>query len=281
MELFGVPIGVLSGIFAIFILLKIVGSVLGEYLFENVEGILLGVNVTSVLLSVVLGFVTIYLSAFISAKKASKVSPIELLRNSAEIKIKQKKLKVPKIIERIFGTGGVLAYKNLKRSKKKYRTTVISIAVSVCIFITINAFIGNVFDVSSNYYEDYDYNVRVYVRGEDISKIAELEDIDEYYPLYLEKDYKYLRIYDKTKVVKNDYEEEGSSYKPIEIIGLDDETFKKYVNKIGENYEKVKDTGILVDDYVTYEEKDGKTVRKQDRIYNYKQGEIVVGRMRR
>ena len=126
------------------------------------QGILLGVNAFSVILSLVLGFVTIYLSAFISAKRASKVRPIELLRNSGDIKIKQKKLKVPKVIQKLFGTGGVLAYKNLKRSKRKYRTTVISIAVSVCVFITINAFIGNAFDISQNYYEDYEYNIKVY-----------------------------------------------------------------------------------------------------------------------
>lgn len=144
----GVPIGVIAGIFAIFVLLKIVGSVVGEYLFEGINGILLGVNIYSIILSIVLGFVTIYLSAFISAKRASKVSPIELLRNSANIKLNSKKLKVPNIIKSLFKTGGILAYKNLKRSKKKYRTTVISIVVSIFIFITMNSFINNVFMVT-------------------------------------------------------------------------------------------------------------------------------------
>ena len=69
----GVPLGVVSGIFAIFVLLKIVGAMLGEYLFEGIDGILLGVNIWSIVISVILGFVTIYLSAFFSAKKASKV----------------------------------------------------------------------------------------------------------------------------------------------------------------------------------------------------------------
>ena len=72
-----------------------------------------------------------------SAKKASKVSPIEQLRNTKDIKISSKTLKTPKIISRVFKIGGVLAYKNLKRSKKKYRTTVISLAVSISIFIAI------------------------------------------------------------------------------------------------------------------------------------------------
>ncbi len=242
------------------------------------QGILLGVNAFSVILSLVLGFVTIYLSAFISAKRASKVRPIELLRNSGDIKIKQKKLKVPKVIQKLFGTGGVLAYKNLKRSKRKYRTTVISIAVSVCVFITINAFIGNAFDISQNYYEDYEYNIKVYCNKEYIEKIASLEDIEEYYVLYEEKNYNYFRIYDKEKIEKNYYEPEDD-YKSMQILGLDDETFRKYAEKVGVNYEKVKDAGILVDNYVTYHETDGKTEKRDERIYKYKIGDTIVGKI--
>lgn len=144
----GVPFGIISGIFAIFVLLKIVSMVIGEYLFEGINGILFKVNIFSIIVSVILGFITIYLSAFISARKASKVNPIKLLRNAEDVKIKRNKLKVPKIIQKVFKTGGVLAYKNLKRSKKKYRTTVISIAISVFIFITMNAFINNMFDLT-------------------------------------------------------------------------------------------------------------------------------------
>ncbi len=43
------------------------------------------------------------------------------------IKIKRKSYKAPKFIKKLFGVGGEIAYKNLKRSKKKYRTTVISL----------------------------------------------------------------------------------------------------------------------------------------------------------
>lgn len=54
--MFGVPIGIVSGLFAIFILLKIIGMVLGEYLFDGIEGILFGVNAMPIIISAVLRF---------------------------------------------------------------------------------------------------------------------------------------------------------------------------------------------------------------------------------
>lgn len=277
----GVPLGVASGIFAIFVLLKIVGAMLGEYLFEGINGILLGVNIWSIIISTVLGFVTIYLSAFISAKKASKVNPIQLLRNAEDVKLKAKKLKTPKIIQKVFKTGGVLAYKNLKRSKKKYKTTVISIAVSICIFITMNAFINNMFSFTSGYYEDYDYNVWLMPNTDDVSQIAALEEVDEYYLLYETENHEYLRIYDKSRIKSTDYAidgDEDDQYLGLSLIGLDDVTYRKYVKKIGENYDKVKDTGILIDEYNGIQEINGKVETIKERVYNYKEGDTIKGR---
>ncbi|MCI8396543.1 MAG: ABC transporter permease [Clostridia bacterium] len=274
--------GIISGLGAIYILLKIVGALLGEFLFEGIDGILFSANIWAIIISIVLGFVTIYLSAFISAKRASKVNPIELLRNSAEIKIKPNKLKVPKIIAKLFKTGGILAYKNLKRSKKKYRTTVISIAVSVCIFITMNTYITNMFDISSKYYKDQDYNIRISSGREevDLKQFLTLDGIEKSFLQYQEEHSNYFRIYDKTKLEPNNpYEEyfEGE-YVGIEFVGLDDETFKSYVKKIGGDYEKLKDQVILIDDYEYMERVGDKVIAETRRIYNYKEGEEIKGR---
>ena len=143
-------------------LIKIVNYLLGDYLLAHVNGIVMNISILPILLSVVLSIITIYLSSFLSARKASKVSIIELIRNADEIKIKSKKLKVPTIISKVFKTGGELAYKNLKRSRKKYRTTVISIVTSIFLFITMNSLLVNMFGLTENYYEDYDYNVKIY-----------------------------------------------------------------------------------------------------------------------
>lgn len=246
-------------------------------MLSNVNGIILSVSALPIILAVCLSVITIYLSAISIARRASKVSLVELLRNSQEIKINSKKLKTPKIISKLFKTGGTLAYKNLKRSKKKYRTTVLSLAVSIFVFISMNSFVVNMFDLSSSYYEDYDYNMYIYFREEDrnyLDSIKKLQNMDECFVLY-ESD-SYLKITDFSKVNNSDIIEDDEESIGLNIKALDDETFRKYVKKIGVSYEKVKDKGILCDEYVTYIEDSGK--EKVERTYNYKVGETIVGK---
>ena len=292
--LIGIPLGILSGILAVIILIKIVNVIAGELLFGNVDGIMLKVSIYPIILSVVLGIVTIYLSALSSAKKASKVSPIDLLKNPNEVKLKSKKLKVPFLISKIFGTGGVLAYKNLKRSKKKYRTTVVSLAVSIFVFIAMSSFIANMFDVTGNYYKDYDYNISIGCGGrtqEEIDRISKLKYIDESYWLY--ECEQYLKINDLSKInnvngieLEEDeyYDENLVEYVPtgegkvskLQILALDNNSWNKYMKKIGANGEKLKDKGVLCDDYLYYE-KSGKGINQ--RIYKYSIGDTITGKL--
>ena len=285
--LIGIPLGILSGIFAVFVLIQLMNVILGDFI-KGIDGFVLNISVLPILLSVVLGFVTIYISSIASAIKASKTSPIQQIRNSDEIKIKAKKLKTPKIIEKIFKIGGVLAYKNLKRSKKKYRTTVVSIAVSIFVFITMNAFITNAFEMSSNYYEDFDYNVEIAgtISNENLNSIKKLNYVDEVFMTYENKG-EYIKITDLTKVdtefvkfIMLDEDENNLNLEKkrkstnLMIIGLDDETFRSYVKKIGEDYEKIKDKGILCDNCKYYNEEDKLTDK---RIYKYEKNDIMEG----
>lgn len=291
----GIPIGILSGIFACFVLVKIVNIVIGEYLFARTGAMVLKISILPIILSAILGIITIYLSSMSSARKASKVSPIENLRNSNDIKMKSKKLKVPKIIQKIFKTGGVLAYKNLKRSKKKYRATVISIAVSVCIFISMNSLLTYAFGLTGVYYKDYNYNLILYnsdgILEQNKNSVLALEGIDEYFINY--RNPNSIRISDKSKVNEEDgfiynvdyyYSKEkneeiftgGPEVSNLWLIGLDDNTFQKYCKKADLDYNKVKKDGILCD-LVEYRE-DKKSSIKQIRRYKYKPGDTITGK---
>ncbi len=291
--LIGIPLGVISGIFAVFVLIKIVNSIGGEYFLNNMDGIVVKVTILPIIISAILGIITIYLSALFSARKASKVSPIELLRNADEIKIKTKKLKVPKIISKVFKTGGELAYKNLKRSKKKYRTTVISLAVSIFIFITMNVFVNNMFNLADIYYEDYDYNTKLYLRGNetsDVDKIKKVNFIDECFVLY--ENQNNLKIFDLDKINEIDaielsedsvYDKEQQKYIPtgngkysgIRIEALDNDSFQKFAKKVGANPDKLKQKGILCDEFLYY--KDDKQV--ETRRYKYNIGDTITGKL--
>ena len=301
--LIGIPLGIACGVIASFILLKITNELIGKQFLGNINGITFRTSILAIVLSIILGFITIYLSARSSAKKASKITPIESLRNLNEIKIKNKNLKTPTIIKKLFGTGGVLAHKNLKRSKKKYKTTVISLTVSIAIFIAMNSYVHYSFGVVGTYYENYDYNVQVtkdlskYITKEETSKIISLDKIDEKYILYSDEG-KYIKIKNVEKVnIKSNLREEiaidestgeelfdkitgnpiftGQKYMNLQILALDDASFKKYANKIGANYEDVRTKGILSDMYMYYYENDDNYIK--ERIYKYKKNDTIKG----
>ena len=285
--LIAIPIGIICGIIAVFVLLKIVNLLLGEYLFNNIDGMVFKVSFIAIIISIILGFVTIYFSAISSAKKASKVSPIDNLRNTNHIKISSKKLETPKLIKNVFKTGGVLAYKNLKRSKKKYRTTVVSLTVSIFVFISMFTFINEGFKQSGNYYQDYDYNYRITFNNNssmnEINEIRNLDSVNASYLVYYAKSS--ILIDDISKInpeepLECEYDKNDKcikKYARLNIILLDDSTFKSYVKKVKGNYDYLKDKGILTDMYRFYDNKNKKEY--EDRIYTYKSGDTIDSKL--
>jgi len=294
LSLIGIPIGIMCGILAVYILVNVINIIMGEYLFD----IVFSISIYPILLSIVLGFITIYLSAITSAHRASRISPIESLRGTDEIKIKNKKLKTPFWVNKIFKTGGVLAYKNLKRSKKKYRTTVISLTVSIFVFITMTSFLKEGFNTTNKYYKDYKYNLvlmNIDDKINDVNKIKKFDDIKNSYMIYrgdyYKKDYGSFILHDISKVRKtqygtvikcdgnNEFDEDGNyicngtGTVDIEFISLDDDTFRAYVNDLKLDYNKVKENGILYDklSYIA-NSKDVTT-----RTYTYEVGDKIKG----
>lgn len=285
--LIAIPIGIICGIIAVFVLLKIVNLFLGDFLFNNIDGMVFKVSFVAIIISIILGFVTIYFSAISSAKKASKVSPIDNLRNTNDIKISSKKLKTPKLIKNVFKTGGVLAYKNLKRSKKKYRTTVVSLTVSIFVFISMFTFINEGFKQSGNYYQNYDYNYRITFNNnssmDEINEIRNLDSVNASYLVYYVKPS--ILIDDISKInpkepLECEYDKNDKcikKYARLNIILLDDSTFKSYVKKVKGNYDYLKDKGILTDMYRFYDNKSKKEY--EDRIYTYKSGDTINSKL--
>lgn len=96
----GIPLGIILGFIASFILIIISNYFLNDMLTDGL-GLRFSFSFVAILIAVILGIVTIYASAFRSAQKAAKVSPIDSIRNSANIKIDSKKIKSPKIIKKI------------------------------------------------------------------------------------------------------------------------------------------------------------------------------------
>ena len=274
LALIAIPIGILCGLFADFILLKVIGTLLADAL-NNLKFIF-SISWLSLVFVILLAIITIYLSAISSARRASKISPIEAIRGNNDIKINPKKIRSSKIVEKLFGIGGKIADKNLKRNKKKYRTTVISIVVSVSIFIAMSSFIDYAMNASSVYYNNTSYNLYVRDGVEDSYKeIAKFSGVEEYSIVRLSN------FYVDTNTIKgNEDFRTGDEYSqiPISIIALGDEEYRRYVNELGLNYNDAKDKAILIDDYTQYvvdEENKGKYIMK--RVYTYEKGDTILG----
>ena len=289
----GIPLGIISGIIAIDILLKVVNYILRDYI-NNIK-LSYSISIFAIILSIGISIITIWLSCRSSAKKASKVTPIEAIRNTEDIKLKAQKVKSPKIITKVFKTGGEIAYKNLKRSKKKYRTTVISIIVSIVIFITISSFIQYAFKMAGNYYTERDYNISVvelskensssktenlktvYERYLDISKLDGIEDwtIKRTISIYVDSE-NFLTDFAKmmsSKIYAVDENNEKMRDSLI-ITSLGKEEYNRFVNKIGGKYDDYKDGAILIDNCLSNDEK-GKLI--EDNLYTWKKGDTITG----
>ena len=298
----GIPLGILSGIFAIYILVNVVNYILKDYVSS---GTLLtyGMSWSAIVISIIVSVVTIWLSCRRSAKKASKITPIEAIRSSEDVKLKAKKIKCPKIITKIFKTGGEIAYKNLKRSKKKYRTTVISIIVSVVIFIAISSFIQYGFKMSSAYYTERNYNYVVYAyttaspedtekfakeQAENLKMLTDISNLPDAGDVSINKINTFeMKIDDKHKSELTDYgkdikgrfyavDAENNPIDDVNIIALSKNEYENYLKKIGGDYEAYKDGVILIDNNMNMDE-NGKRI--QGSMYTWKKGDIVTGKI--
>lgn len=112
-------------------------------MFGNVFGIeeplRAAVSWETVLLTVGMTALTIWLSTRMPAARASRISPIDAIRQTKDVRIKPRQVRTAKLIRKLFGFEGDIALKNLKRNKKRYRTTIFSIALSVILFISVSS----------------------------------------------------------------------------------------------------------------------------------------------
>lgn len=136
--LISIPLGLILGAIAVAILVVIVNALMQGMIVGSLE-FSLPLWIFPVVIA--LSFITVFLSSLAPATRTSRMPAIEAIRGSHDIKIKAKKLRTPKLVNQVFGIGGVIAAKNLKRSKKKYRTTVISIVLSVATFVGLSSFV--------------------------------------------------------------------------------------------------------------------------------------------
>ena len=143
--LIGIPVGIILGIVGIGLTLTLLGNRIistGMLAGANADNLKMNIVIEpmAIIGIVIVSLFTIIISSLIPAVKASKITPIDAIRQNSEIKAKAKKLRSSKFIRLIFGYEGELANKNLKRNGRKARTITASIALSVILFLSCNYF---------------------------------------------------------------------------------------------------------------------------------------------
>ena len=238
-------VGILLGIVASYLGIGSLALVLNKILKNELKGFSLRLTTYPlfVLIPILFIIITIIISAFIPARRASRIAPIEAIRQNDDIKLNRRKIKTSKIIEKVFGIEASIALKNIKRNKKKYRIVLVSLFISIVTFIAFSSYLKFGTKTVEDYFISYDYDIEIQdSKNKDASFIEELinhKDVSRYvkYKLITVPIKKVASEY-YTDSYKNIFGKGSDSYIDytndyLTVIKLDDKTYQEYLKKIG------------------------------------------------
>jgi len=281
----GVPIGLGCGILALYgihFTFQMIGRDSVTY-FSPI------ISLDVVAVSVLVSLLSIYLSALLPAIFAGRISPLVAIssRNSiTKEKIKRSKFKNP-LAGKLFGFEGVLAAKNIKRNRKRYRITAFSIMISVILFISFNSFI----DYSLNVYDEINesskihfsivnmnpnYDSENFIDPSIINQVNQISQIDVMYKVYIP--YTFDAVIEKKNELDS-IKEIGGIYENINYQGAqktltggslvvyDEKSFE-----VAKNYLKA---GTI--DKNKLNEENGVIIIAKNKVYNPKTEKMHIG----
>ena len=243
----GIILGICGAYIGIGTVILIINNLIGDILVLKLN---LVTNIVFIIIPVIFMILVIFISALVPSRRAAKVSPIEAIRQNDDIKINKKKIKTGKLVNKLFGIEGEIALKNIKRNKKKYRVTIVSLFISIVLFISFSSYMNYTIDTASSVMGEVPYDYQISYFGDDndidaldkISEIIKSNDVKEYVSYsasnlsiignYIYSD-EYLDFYnsaygdDGIKALNN------LKYQNIYILVLDDNSYNKYKKLIG------------------------------------------------
>ena len=244
----GIPLGIISGIVGIGITLYFVGNkfmILGFPVKMK-----LSVSFASIIIATVVALITVLISAWIPSKRATNVSAVEAIRQNLDVHAQSKPVKTSKLMYKLFGLPGVLANKHYKRSKKKYRATIVSLFMSIVLFVSASAFTDYLMESVSGGFATYGYDLYYFSHADAHSEISAKELLELFredgnltdsaytYTRYLtaEMNKEYLS---KEAVLRSDslnhIETKDDSFAPVSIVlrFVNDDTFEALLEQNG------------------------------------------------
>ncbi|NFF61609.1 FtsX-like permease family protein [Clostridium botulinum] len=287
-----IPIGILAGYLGIYTTIYFL-SKLKNFIFDSTLNIRFYPQI--IVVSTILGIITILLSVLGPAISASRVSPIDAIKNSSNIKKEKYKRRRAYLIKIIFGIEGAVAYKNIRRNNKRFLITIFSLVISVVMFITFTSYINVFENTSQNIIEDINFHGAIFtqsknarISNEFINELKGRKDlkevgtiIDDESSLCIEEKFINEKYYEKmgkekpkgVKIGDKRYLNIcGAKYCAWDNIALNEA--KKYIidGKIDEN--SLNNGGVLL---IDTNKNTNKANNKKiiDRVLNYKVGDEI------
>ncbi|MCM3763962.1 ABC transporter permease [Neobacillus niacini] len=268
-----IPIGILAGLAGIGITFYFINSMLHEAL-GTTEKLTLTVTPLSLLSSCAISLVTIFISTYIPARRASRVSAIDAIRQTQDIKLTQKAVKTSKITRRLFGIEAEIGLKNLKRSKRRYQATLFSLIISIVLFLSVSFFTANLKKSLDLSQDGTNFDIQVIV-GRDgeideplIQRISSLDYVTEFsvvQQLSLNTWINKAEIADEFR--KPAYKEsfkDGKFPYFIQLHALDQASLKDFSKKAGADYDELSNpsklAGIVIETIQYQDPNSGKYV---------------------
>lgn len=136
----GIPAGVCLGLASIGLIISGITKKLSSIFYTGVS-LTMDISALAIIGAAAISMITILVSAYIPARKATKTPVMDCIRQTNEIKVEAKAVRISRTTRRICGLEGTLALKNFKRNKKRYRSIVLSLALSIVLFVSTSALV--------------------------------------------------------------------------------------------------------------------------------------------
>ncbi|MFC8688951.1 FtsX-like permease family protein [Brevibacillus porteri] len=168
-----IPAGLFFGSIGIGVTLHLLSPFI-QKMFVVSEPMRLVIEPYSIIAVILFSILTLLISAWFPAVRASRITPITAIRQTKDIEIKGKDVRTSKMTRKLFGYEAELGLKNLKRNKHHYRSTVFSLAISVILYLAASSF-SLYMDKSYNMAQaPLPYDLSVYARGADLERVKSL-----------------------------------------------------------------------------------------------------------
>ena len=197
----GIPGGLIVGCVGIGLTLYFLRDAFSGFFFNGAGAQMrLVLHPLALLISAAVCLVTTLISAAIPARRAIRISPIDSIRQSDDVRLKGRQVRTSRLTQKLFGFEGTMAAKNFKRSRRRYRSTVFSLFLSVSLFISTASFCAYLTDAVSGVtgVESESVDIYYYTVGEkkpDPESVLALLSVDGVTnALYLDMEDKELHI---------------------------------------------------------------------------------------